>query len=159
MIISPHLSWPTTCHAHMVTQSHADAPPVIDHTQALLGMSGNHGALQVDKAKWDVWEGVILRVLVTLQAYLSGHFIGYMAWLPTLSQIGRYLGAGRSPGFLIFQVLTAVRSSTCLLASPPHSRCFRVWPALGRWESNFEVRGTTYLEHAHTSSCSSTSVH
>lgn len=91
--------------------------------------------------------------------HLSGHFIGYMAWLPTLSQIGRYLGAGRSPGFLIFQVLTAVRSSTCLLASPPHGRCFRVWPALGRWESNFEVRGTTYLEHAHTSSCSSTSVH
>lgn len=54
MIISPHLSWPTTRHAHMVTQSHADAPPVIDHTQALLGMSGNHGVLQVDKAKWDV---------------------------------------------------------------------------------------------------------
>lgn len=104
-------------------------------------------------------KGVILRVLVTPQAYLSGHFIGYLAWLSTPSQTDRYLEAGRSPGFPIFQVLTAERFSTCVLASLPHRRCFRVWPALGRWESNFEVRGTTYLEHAHTSSCSSTSVH
>lgn len=37
---------------HTWSRSHMRMlPPVIDHVQALLGMSGNHRALQVGKAK------------------------------------------------------------------------------------------------------------
>lgn len=86
---------------------------------------------------------MILRGLFTQQACLSGHSLGYLAWLPTLQRLAStgsqhfgslgvlYLGAGRILDFPIFQVLTAKGFSTCLLGSSPCSCCFCVCPTLG----------------------------
>lgn len=42
------------------------------------------------KLVWMYEDGETLRGLFTKQACLSGHSLGYLAWLPVLPQVSRY---------------------------------------------------------------------